>query len=55
MSLKTIVKESADKNALGFSNALKEELNSRIRLAIEAKMKSDDDEEGEEESDDAVN
>lgn len=53
MSLKTIIKESANKNALGFEAALKEELNSRIKLAIEAKMRND--EEGEEESDDAVN
>lgn len=47
MSMKTLIKEAANKNALGFEAALKEELRSRMALAIEAKMN------GEEESDDA--
>lgn len=41
MSIKTIVKEAVDKNALGFEAAVKEELRSRIALALEAKMKTD--------------
>lgn len=54
MSVKTLVQEAMNKNALGFEEALKEELRNRISLALEAKMNGneEEDEEGEEESDD---
>ena len=49
MTVKTIIQEAMNKNALGFEAALKEELRSRIALTIEAKMKGqDDDDESEE-------
>lgn len=60
MSVKTLVQEAINKNALGFEAALKEELRNRIGLALEAKMNAeyqddeDDEENGEEESDDSV-
>lgn len=60
MSVKTLVQEAINKNALGFEAALKEELRNRIGLALEAKMNAKDEEddeeedEGEEESDDSV-
>jgi hypothetical protein len=57
MSVKTLIQEAINKNALGFEETLKEELRNRISLAIEAKMNgnNDEDEEPEEESDDVVN
>lgn len=54
MSIKTLIQEAINKNALGFEEALKEELRNRIGLALEAKMKKDENEYGEEESDDVV-
>lgn len=55
MTVKTLIQEAINKNALGFEQSLKEELRNRVALALEAKMKSkDEDEEGEEESDDTV-
>lgn len=39
MSVKTLIQEAMNKNALGFEMSLKEELRSRIGLALEAKMK----------------
>jgi hypothetical protein len=56
MSVKTLVQEAMDKNALGFEATLKEELRSRIGLALEAKMKAKEDDEyhPEEESDDVA-
>lgn len=56
MSVKTLIQEAINKDALGFKAALEEELRSRVGLAIEAKMKGDDEEDDdcEEESDDAV-
>lgn len=53
MTVKTLIQEAINKNALGFEQSLKEELRNRVALALEAKMKSKD-EEGEEESDDTV-
>jgi hypothetical protein len=41
MTVKKIIEEAMDKNALGFETALKEELRERIRLALEAKMEED--------------
>ena len=38
MSVKTLIQEAVDKNALGFEAALREELRSRIALAIESKI-----------------
>lgn len=61
MTIKTLIQEAMDKNALGFEAALKEELRARVGLALEAKMKGkDEDDEGdtyhpEEESDDTAN
>ena len=59
MTVKTLIQEAMNKNALGFETALKEELRSRVALALEAKMKddtngNDSDDSSEEESDDAV-
>ena len=54
MSIKTLIQEAINKNALGFEEALKEELRNRIGLALEAKMKKDEEEYGEEESDDVA-
>lgn len=44
MTVKTLIQEAMNKNPLGFKEAMKEELKSRIGLALEAKMKSQDDE-----------
>lgn len=56
MTVKTLIQEAINKNALGFEQSLKEELRNRVALALEAKMKSKDEEgeEDEEESDDTV-
>jgi hypothetical protein len=56
MSVRTLIQEAMNKNALGFEETLREELRNRISLALEAKMKNDKEEEeyGEEESDDTV-
>lgn len=58
MSVKTLVQEAMNKNALGFETTLKEELRARIGLALEAKMKDKDEDDGEmhpdEESDDSA-
>ena len=56
MTVKTLIQEAMDKNALGFEAALKEELRARMGLALEAKMKAKEDDEyhPDEESDDAA-
>jgi hypothetical protein len=51
MSIKEIIKEAANKNPLGFEEALKEELRARVALALEAKMSDDDEEEDDLEDD----
>jgi len=43
MSLQKIIKESVEKNPLGLKEALEEELRNRVALALEAKMKEEDD------------
>lgn len=54
MSVKTLIQEAINKNALGFEEALKEELRDRIALALEAKMNGESgDEDEDEESDDS--
>jgi len=42
MSVKQIIQESIEKNPLGLKEALQEELSNRIRLALEAKMNEDE-------------
>lgn len=41
MSVKTLIYEALNKNALGFTRALKEELSERIRLALESRLVSE--------------
>lgn len=54
MSVKALIQEAINKNALGFEEALKEELRDRIALALEAKMNGESgDEDEDEESDDS--
>lgn len=52
MTVKTLVQEANNKNAIGFEAALKEELRNRVGLALEAKMRDHDGDE--EESDDST-
>ncbi len=56
MSVQKIIQESINKNPLEMKEALSEELRARVTLALEAKMKEQDDEEDdmedEEEDDD---
>lgn len=51
MSIKQIIKEAADKNPLGFEDALKEELRARVALALEAKMADNDEEDDSDDED----
>lgn len=51
MSVKTLIQEAINKNALGFEEALKEELRDRIALALEAKMNGESGDEDEESDD----
>ena len=43
MSVNKIIREAMDKNPLGMKEALQEELTSRVALALEAKMKKEED------------
>ena len=43
MSIEKIIQESINKNPLGMKEALEEELRNRLALALEAKMKEDED------------
>jgi hypothetical protein len=52
MSLQKIIKESVEKNPLGLKEALEEELRNRVSLALEAKMKEEDDMDDDEDDDD---
>lgn len=52
MSLQKIIKESVEKNPLGLKEALEEELRNRVSLALEAKMKEEDDMEDDDEDED---
>lgn len=52
MSIKTLIQEAMNKNPLAFEEALKEELSTRIALALEAKMAPSDEEDDDEECDD---
>lgn len=49
MSVKTLIQEAMNKNALGFEAALKEELRIRMGLALEAKMNGEDQDDEEDE------
>ena len=54
MSIKTIIQEAMEKDALGFEKALKEELRHRMSLALEAKMNGQpEDEEDEDDEEEA--
>jgi hypothetical protein len=44
MSVQRIIQESIEKNPLGLKEAFAEELSNRIRLALEAKMNEDEEE-----------
>jgi hypothetical protein len=50
--VKQIIKEAMDKNPLGLKEAVAEELQKRVTLALEAKMKKMKEEDDEEEMDD---
>jgi hypothetical protein len=52
MSVKTLIQEAMEKDALGFEKTLKEELRRRMSLALEAKMNGlpEDEEDDEEET-----
>lgn len=52
MTVKTLIQEAMNKNALGFEAALKEELRARMALALEAKMNGDDDEDEQDDEND---
>lgn len=54
MSVTRILEESINKNPIGLKEAMKEELRSRVALALEAKMKKEEDdyEDGDEDDDD---
>lgn len=51
MSIKQIIKEAMEKNPLGLKEALEEELRSRVGLALEAKMKKEEDDYEDDEDD----
>jgi hypothetical protein len=48
MSVQRIIQESIEKNPLGLKEAFTEELSNRIRLALEAKMNDEGEDENEE-------
>jgi hypothetical protein len=55
MSVRTLIQEAMNKNALGFEEALKEELRNRISLVLEAKMNGNEEEDEEREDDETEN
>ena len=52
MSVQKIIQESINMNPLEMKQALAEELRARVALALEAKMKDDEDEEEDDMEDD---
>ena len=51
MSVNKIIQEAMDKNPVGLKETLEAELLNRLTLALEAKMKEDDDEDDSDEDD----
>ena len=49
MTVKRIIQEAINESPLGLKEALEEELRNRVRLALEAKMEDDEDEEDDDE------